>query len=251
MAKKGESEKKPFCNCVSVIVTHLGDYSEKCYQVTDGQGRKGFIPKSSVYCKDEFSQRRAYYIAIWALRRTVLGYSQTKRWGNWDAEKQQIINCFRFNNNKEDLDMKQRKVKMLLKDGGEAPVYATPRSSGADVRANETFTIQPNERKMIHTGIYMQLPEDMEVQVRPRSGLAMKHGITCVNAPGTIDSDYQGECNILLINHGDKEVSFEKGERIAQFVFVENVVQADFEFVEEFSETTERGAGGFGHTGTK
>ena len=88
--------------------------------------------------------------------------------------------------------MKQRKVKMILKDGGEAPVYATPRSSGADVRANETFTIQPNERKMIHTGIYMQLPEDMEVQVRPRSGLAMKHGITCVNAPGTIDSDYQG-----------------------------------------------------------
>lgn len=147
--------------------------------------------------------------------------------------------------------MKRRKVKLILKDGGQAPVYATSRSSGADVRANEDFELAPEERKMIHTGIYMQLPEDMEVQVRPRSGLAMKHGVTCVNAPGTIDSDYQGECNVLLINHGDKVVNFKKGERIAQFVFVENVVQAEFEYVDDFSEQTERGAGGFGHTGTK
>ena len=147
--------------------------------------------------------------------------------------------------------MKNRKVKIILKDGGQTPLYATPRSSGADVRANEDFTIKPNERKMIHTGIYIQLPEDIEVQVRPRSGLAIKYGITCVNAPGTIDSDYQGECNVLLINHGEAELSFEKGERIAQFVFVENVIQADFEFVKEFSETTERGDGGFGHTGIK
>lgn len=147
--------------------------------------------------------------------------------------------------------MNKRKVKMILKDGGQAPVYATPRSSGADVRANEDFTLECGERKMIHTGIYMQLPEDMEVQVRPRSGLAMKYGVTCVNAPGTIDSDYQGECNILLISHGAEPVSFKRGERIAQFVFVENVVQAEFEFVDEFSEITERGAGGFGHTGTK
>lgn len=147
--------------------------------------------------------------------------------------------------------MKRRKVKLILREGGQAPMYATPRSSGADVRANEDFELVPEERKMIHTGIYMQLPEDMEVQVRPRSGLAMKYGVTCVNAPGTIDSDYQGECNVLLINHGDKVVNFKKGERIAQFVFVENVVQAEFESVEEFSEETERGAGGFGHTGMK
>jgi len=147
--------------------------------------------------------------------------------------------------------MNKRKVKIILKDGGQAPVYATPRSSGADVRANEDFTIKPNERKMIHTGIFMQLPEDVEVQVRPRSGLSIKYGITCVNAPGTIDSDYQGECNILLINHGDEEVSFKRGERIAQFVFVENVIQAEFEYAEVFTETTERGAEGFGHTGKK
>lgn len=147
--------------------------------------------------------------------------------------------------------MKTRKVKLILKEGGQAPVYATQRSSGADVRANEDFTLEFGERKMIHTGIYMQLPEDMEVQVRPRSGLAMKYGVTCVNAPGTIDSDYQGECCILLINHGAEPVHFKKGERVAQFVFVENVVQAEFELVDDFSETTERGAGGFGHTGTK
>lgn len=147
--------------------------------------------------------------------------------------------------------MKKREVKIILRNGGQAPIYATPRSSGADVRTNESFTILPNERKLIHTGIYLQLPEDIEVQVRPRSGLAMKHGITCVNSPGTIDSDYQGECNVLLINHGDKEVSFEKGERVAQFVFVENVIQAEFDYVDNFSESTERGNGGFGHTGTE
>jgi len=147
--------------------------------------------------------------------------------------------------------MKKRKVKIILKNGGQLPVYVTPRSSGADVKANEDFTIKPSERKMIHTGIFMQLPEDMETQVRPRSGLSIKYGITCVNAPGTIDSDYQGECNVLLINHGDKEVSFKRGERIAQFVFVENVIQAEFECAERFTETTERGAGGFGHTGKK
>lgn len=144
--------------------------------------------------------------------------------------------------------MKKRKVKIILKDG-EAPVYATPRSSGADVKTKEEFDIMPNERMMIHTGIYLQLPEDMEVQVRPRSGLAIKHGIAVLNSPGTIDSDYQGECNILLINHGTERVVFKKGERIAQFVFVENVVQAEFESVDSFSEATQRGEGGFGHTG--
>lgn len=145
--------------------------------------------------------------------------------------------------------MKKRNVKIILKGGGSVPVYSTPRSSGADVRCAENFTLAPRERKMIHTGIHLQLPEDMEVQVRPRSGLAMKYGVTVINSPGTIDSDYQGECNVLLINHGVSEVKFEKGERIAQFVFVENVVQAEFEYADLFSEKTERGEGGFGHTG--
>lgn len=147
--------------------------------------------------------------------------------------------------------MKQRKIKIMLKGDGKLPFYATPRSSGADVYSAEEFTLQPGERKMIHTGIYMQLPEDVEVQCRPRSGMAIKHGVTCVNAPGTIDSDYQGECNVLLINHDNVAHSFAKHERIAQFVFVENVIQAEFEQVEEFTETTERGAGGFGHSGMK
>ena len=113
--------------------------------------------------------------------------------------------------------MKKREVKIMMKDGGELPVYSTIRSSGADVKCNDNFIIFPGERKMIHTGIFMELPEDMEVQVRPRSGLAIK----------------------------------KKGERIAQFVFVENVIQAKFKIVEKFSEKTERGAGGFGHTGKK
>lgn len=145
--------------------------------------------------------------------------------------------------------MKRRKVKLILKDGTGIPVYSTERSAGADIKANEDFTLMPNERKMVHTGIHMQLPEDIEVQVRPRSGLAIKHGVTVINSPGTIDSDYQGECNILLINHGTEAVSFKKGERIAQFVFVENVIQAEFELTDSFTETTERGEGGFGHTG--
>lgn len=145
--------------------------------------------------------------------------------------------------------MKKRLVKIIIKNDGKLPVYSTPRSSGADVSSNEDFTLASGERKMIHTGIYMQLPDGMEAQVRPRSGLAIKYGVTCINAPGTIDSDYQGECNVLLINHGDKDVSFKKGERIAQFVFVENVVQAEFEEIQNFTETTERGDGGFGHTG--
>lgn len=167
-----------------------------------------------------------------------------------DSEiKPSIINCFRFNKNK--TTMKKRKIKIILKDGGQLPEYSTPRSSGADVRCNEDFVLKPGGRKMIHTGIYMQLPEDIESQVRPRSGLSNKYGITVINSPGTIDSDYQGECNVVLINHGESDVEFKKGERIAQFVFVENVIQADFDIVEEFSEVTERGDGGFGHTGTK
>ena len=131
------------------------------------------------------------------------------------------------------------------------PVYATSQSSGADVKAAEDFSLEPGERRMIHTGLYMQLPENVEVQCRPRSGLALKKGITCLNAPGTIDADYRGECNVILINHGSEKVFFEKGERIAQFVFVENVVKADFELVNEFDDVTERGDGGFGHTGIK
>lgn len=145
--------------------------------------------------------------------------------------------------------MKTREIDIILKEGAGCPKYGTPRSSGADVCCIEDFTLQPGERKMVHTGIYLQLPADVECQVRPRSGLALKHGITVLNAPGTIDSDYQGECNVILINLGREPYSFKKGERVAQFVFVEKVVHARFIPALDFTEETERGAGGFGHTG--
>ena len=147
--------------------------------------------------------------------------------------------------------MEQVKINIILKEDAKMPVYATPQSSGADVYCQEEVTLAPMQRKMVHTGIFMELPEGVEVQVRSRSGLAVKKGIIVLNAPGTIDSDYRGECNVILINLGEEEVHFDKGERIAQFVFCKNVVKAEFESVACFNETTERGEGGFGHTGTK
>ena len=129
------------------------------------------------------------------------------------------------------------------------PIYKTARSSGADVfSADEDFILYPGERRLVHTGVYLQIPDGYEVQVRARSGLSLKHGITVLNGVGTIDSDYQGECNVILINHGKDLWKCKKGERIAQFVLVP-VVQALFQGMFDFSEETERGAGGFGSTG--
>ena len=144
--------------------------------------------------------------------------------------------------------MKTRKINIRL-EGNDFPIYETNNSSGCDVKCLEDFTLQPMERKMVHTGIYMELPNDVECQVRSRSGLAIKHGVIVINSPGTIDSDYRGECNVLLINLGDKPYEFKKGERIAQFVFVTNVIHAEFDLVACFKEHTDRGEGGFGHTG--
>lgn len=148
--------------------------------------------------------------------------------------------------------MKNRDVKIILKhEDAMVPKYATPRSSGCDVYNIEEVVLAPGEWQLVHTGIYLQLPEGVEVQVRPRSGMALKQGITVLNAPGTIDSDYQGECNVILMNHGENMLRIVPGTRIAQFVFVENVIQAKFEIVESFDEQTERGDGGFGHSGEK
>lgn len=144
--------------------------------------------------------------------------------------------------------MKRKTVKIIFK-GKNLPIYSTPGSSGADVCCIDGFVLSPHERKMVHTGIFMQLPKDMECQVRPRSGLALKHGITCLNSPGTIDSDYQGECNVILINHSSVSYEFSAGERIAQFVFTNNIVQAKFKEITSFSKKTKRGEGGFGSTG--
>lgn len=137
----------------------------------------------------------------------------------------------------------------LVGESARVPVYKTARSSGADVYSvDEDFTLRSGESRMVHTGVYLQIPDGYEVQVRARSGLAAKYGVTVLNGVGTIDSDYQGECNVILVNHGDMPWVCRKGERIAQFVLAP-VVQAVFQGILDFNEHTERGAGGFGSTG--
>lgn len=131
------------------------------------------------------------------------------------------------------------------------PAYETDGAAGADVRANlpdrGSLSLQPGERKLVPTGLRIEIPAGYEVQIRPRSGLALKHGITLPNTPGTIDSDYRGPLGVILLNAGDKSFEIRHGERIAQMV-VAPVLQARFELAGTLS-GTERGAGGFGSTG--
>ncbi len=130
------------------------------------------------------------------------------------------------------------------------PVYATDGAAGADVHSVEARTILPTERALVRTGLKCSVPRGHEIQVRPRSGLAFKNGITVLNSPGTIDSDYQGELFVLMINHGDRPFSVAPGDRIAQII-VSPVHQAMFQFVEAFDEVTARGEAGLGSTGVK
>lgn len=140
-------------------------------------------------------------------------------------------------------------VKIINKSSNELPAYATEGSSGMDVRAflDSPKTLSPLERVLIPTGLFIELPQGYEVQVRPRSGLAIKQGITCLNTPGTIDSDYRGEIKIILINLSSEEQVIHPGDRIAQMV-IQKVEKIKWEPVEQL-EITERNAGGFGHTG--
>lgn len=142
-------------------------------------------------------------------------------------------------------------VRIINKGHQPLPEYATGQSAGMDLRANidEAIVLHPMERRLIPTGLFMALPKGFEAQVRPRSGLALKHGITVLNSPGTIDADYRGEVMVLLINFSDKDFVINDGERIAQMVVARHE-QVDFVSVEELDET-ERGAGGYGHTGVK
>ena len=142
-------------------------------------------------------------------------------------------------------------VKVVNKGHQPLPAYATPQSAGMDLRANidEPITLRPMERRLIPTGLHIALPAGYEAQVRPRSGLALKHGLTVLNAPGTVDADYRGEVGVLLINLGDKDFVINDGERIAQMVIARHE-DADFIAVEVLDET-ERGEGGYGHTGVK
>ena len=143
------------------------------------------------------------------------------------------------------------KIKVVNKGHQQLPRYATPMSAGMDLRANldEPITLLPMQRALVKTGLYIALPEGYEAQIRPRSGLALKHGITVLNTPGTVDADYRGEVMALLINLSQEDFIINPGERIAQMVIARHE-QAEFQIVEELDET-ERGAGGYGHTGTK
>ena len=141
------------------------------------------------------------------------------------------------------------KINTVNNSNNDLPHYATSGSAGLDLRANilETVILEPLERRLIPTGIFLEIPHGYEVQVRPRSGLAFKNGITCLNSPGTIDSDYRGEINVLLINLSNQTFHINNNDRIAQMV-VAKVEKAELILVQQLNET-ERNAGGFGHTG--
>lgn len=143
------------------------------------------------------------------------------------------------------------KVKVINRSGTSLPAYATEFSAGMDVRASieEPVVLKPLGRAMIHTGLYLEIPAGYEVQVRPRSGLAAKKGVTVLNAPGTIDADYRGEVCVILVNLSDQDFTVEDGERIAQLVLAKHEV-IEWDECEELA-SSERGEGGFGSTGVK
>jgi len=144
------------------------------------------------------------------------------------------------------------KVRIFNQSTNELPAYASAYAAGMDLRANleEPVVLQPMERKLIPTGLFIELPPDCEAQIRPRSGLALKHGITVLNSPGTIDADYRGEVRVILINLSQEPFEIKHGERIAQMV-VARFQQVELEEVSDLGDLsdTERGAGGFGHSG--
>lgn len=141
------------------------------------------------------------------------------------------------------------KVKIVNKSSFDTPFYATEKSAGMDIKANieEPIVLRPLQRAMVPTGLYIALPEGTEAQIRPRSGLAAKHGITVLNTPGTIDADYRGEIKVILVNLSNDDFTINPGERIAQMV-VARYEKVEWDSVEVLDET-ERGTGGFGSTG--
>ena len=143
------------------------------------------------------------------------------------------------------------KVNVINKGHHPLPAYATPQSAGMDLRActDGPVTLRPMERRLIGTGLYISLPEGCEAQIRPRSGLALRHGITVLNSPGTVDADYRGEIMVLLVNLSAEDFTLNDGERIAQMVIARHE-QATFTLVGEL-DATERGDGGYGHTGVE
>ena len=148
-------------------------------------------------------------------------------------------------------DKEMLKVKINNRGRQPLPTYATTLSAGMDLRANieEDITLLPLQRQLVPTGLHIALPEGYEAQIRPRSGLALKQGITVLNTPGTVDADYRGEIMVLLVNFSNEPFTVKDGERIAQMVIAKHE-KVDFELVDTLDET-ERGAGGYGHTGLK
>ena len=148
-------------------------------------------------------------------------------------------------------DKEMLKVKINNRGRQPLPTYATALSAGMDLRANieEDITLLPLQRQLVPTGLHIALPEGYEAQIRPRSGLALKHGITVLNTPGTVDADYRGEIMVLLINFSNEPFIVKDGERIAQMIVAKHE-QVSFELTETLDET-ERGAGAYGHTGLK
>ena len=145
--------------------------------------------------------------------------------------------------------MNPLKINIINTSNNPLPAYQTELSAGMDLHANldEPITLNPGERKLIPTGLYIELPAGYEAQIRPRSGLALKHGITVLNSPGTIDADYRGEIKVLLINHSQEAFVISNAERIAQMIIAQHA-QVGWTLVSELS-TTERGAGGYGSSG--
>lgn len=140
-------------------------------------------------------------------------------------------------------------IPIVNRSGNPLPFYATAQSAGMDLCAanEEAIVLQPGEFRLVPTGLFLELPAGYEAQIRPRSGLAFKHGVTVLNAPGTIDADYRGEVGVLLINHGTQAFTINKGERIAQMVIAAHAI-VEWQPTEALADTA-RGAGGFGHTG--
>lgn len=152
------------------------------------------------------------------------------------------------------INLKTVKIALKIKKGCEdiaLPRYATPGSSGMDLCADVEgeITLMPGEIRLVSSGIYLGIPEGFEAEIRPRSGLAVKHGISLVNTPGTIDSDYRGLISLIMINHGDKPFQIRRGDRIAQMV-IKEVIRAEIDLKPELDETA-RSSGGFGHTGKR
>lgn len=143
------------------------------------------------------------------------------------------------------------KVKIVNKSANEIPTYATEHSAGLDLRASleTSISLIPGERALIPTGLFIEIPEGYEAQIRPRSGLALKHGIGILNSPGTIDADYRGEIKVILINHSKENFEINSGDRIAQMI-ISKYEKINWELTENLSETI-RGEGGYGHTGKK